>query len=267
MFTYPSLANLFEMIGASFVLIMFLMSILWMIYKIQRNAGIVDIGWGMSFLVAVWSYCLIGNGYFLRKWLITLLVTLWAGRLLWHVMQRFLTSLEDPRYQEIRKNWGTEHVDFKFLMMFLFQGFLAILLSIPFLIICRNESTAWTQFELWGSVVCLAGILGEAVADFQLKTFKENPENQGKVCQAGLWNFSRHPNYFFEWIVWVGFCIFALGSPGGFFAIISPGMVLFLLINVSGIPLTEEHALRTKGDAYREYQRTTSAFIPWFKRT
>lgn len=266
MFNFSSITNLFEMVGASFVLIFGLMTALWLIYCIQRNAGIIDIGWALSFILVAWSYALIGRGYFPRKWLIAILVTVWASRLAWHVCQRFLSTDEDPRYTEIRKNWGNSHLDFKFLLMFLFQGFLAIILSLPFLIICRNESTFWNQFEVWGSIIWLIGIVGETFADMQLHDFKLNPNNRGQVCQTGLWRYSRHPNYFFEWIVWIGFFVFAFGSPGGSLAIISPLLILFLLVKVSGIPLAEEQALRTKGDAYREYQRTTSPFIPWFKK-
>jgi steroid 5-alpha reductase family enzyme len=266
MSNFPSLTNLFEMVGASFILILGLMSILWLLYCMNRNVGIVDIGWATSFLLIAWAYALIGKGYFPRKIVFTILVTLWAGRLSWHIIQRYLTTAEDTRYEEIRNHWGGVNVDFRFLLMFLFQGFLTLVLSIPFLIVCRNESPFWSQFEVWGILVCLIGIIGETYADTQLKAFKKNPYNATKVCQDGLWNYSRHPNYFFEWIVWVGFFIFALGSPGGFVAIISPAIILFLVLKVSGIPLTEEHALRTKGDAYREYQRTTSAFIPWFKK-
>ena len=100
----------------------------------------------------------------------------------------------------------------------------------------------------------------------QLKQFKANPANKGRVCQAGLWNFSRHPNYFFEWLVWVAFFLFALGSPWGWVTIYCPALMLFFLLKVTGIPMTEELAVKTKGDAYREYQRTTSVFVPWFKK-
>ena len=109
-------------------------------------------------------------------------------------------------------------------------------------------------------------VAGEGVADWQLKQFRSRPENKGKICQSGLWNYSRHPNYFFEWLVWVGFFVFAWDSPFGCFTVLCPALMLFFLLRVTGIPLTEELSLKSKGDAYREYQRTTSAFVPFFKK-
>jgi steroid 5-alpha reductase family enzyme len=120
--------------------------------------------------------------------------------------------------------------------------------------------------EYIGAGIWLIALTGEAIADWQLDQFKKDPANKGKVCNKGLWNYSRHPNYFFEWLIWVGYFVFALASPYGFIAIISPAIILYLLLNVTGIPATEEQSVRSKGDLYKEYQRTTSAFVPWFKK-
>jgi steroid 5-alpha reductase family enzyme len=111
----------------------------------------------------------------------------------------------------------------------------------------------------------LVAIAGESLADAQLAAFKRRAA-KGQVCDAGLWRYSRHPNYFFEWLVWVAYFLFALGSPHGWLAFVGPASILFLLLRVTGIPLTEEQSLRSKGDAYRRYQRTTSAFVPWFPK-
>lgn len=201
----------------------------------------------------------------LRKWVLTAMVTLWAGRLAYHLFQRYLVSAPDPRYIEISKKWGPEFTTFKFYLMFLFQGLLVVVLSLPFLIAASDPSEIWTQWQTAGVIVWLIGLAGEAVADQQLAAFKQNPENEGKVCQAGLWCCSRHPNYFFEWVIWIGFFLYAVGSPWGSIGIIAPIFMLILLIKVSGIPLAEAQALRSKGEAYREYQRTTSSFVPWFR--
>jgi steroid 5-alpha reductase family enzyme len=99
-----------------------------------------------------------------------------------------------------------------------------------------------------------------------LNAFKNDPTNKGKVCRVGLWNYSRHPNYFFEWLIWMAYLIFALASDGGWIAVFAPAIMLYLLLRVTGIPLTEENAIKSKGDLYREYQRTTSAFVPWFRK-
>ncbi len=259
------MSTLFEMIGAAFVLVMGLMSILWVIYFFRKNSGIVDIGWALSFVLIVWAYFFLGDGAFLRSFVLALMVTIWGLRLAYFLFDRYRLNEEDPRYAEIRLRWGEENSDFKFFLMFLFQGLLALILSIPFLIVCRDTDTPWPATDFWGFAIWAFGLAGEAIADKQLADFRDHPGNQGKICQEGLWRYSRHPNYFFEWIVWVGYFLYAVSSPWGWLAIISPALILLLLLKISGIPLTEAHALKTKGDAYREYQRVTSAFIPWFR--
>jgi steroid 5-alpha reductase family enzyme len=172
---------------------------------------------------------------------------------------------EDVRYAKMREKWG-ENLKSQVLIFFELQAVLIVLLSAPFLIGCLNSQPRISFLEWTGVAVWALAILGEAIADWQLKKFRSRPENKGKICQAGLWNYSRHPNYFFEWLVWVGFFLFAWDSPGGCFTVFCPALMLFFLLRVTGIPLTEELSVKSKGDAYREYQRTTSAFVPWFKK-
>ncbi len=260
------MSNIFEMLGASFFLVLGLMSILWLVYFFKRNAGIVDIGWAVGFILAVWAYFFIGDGALTKRLAILIMVTLWGARLAWHFYTRFILCGEDPRYQDIRKSWGTENSDFKFFMMFIFQGVLVVLLSLPFLIVSGDASPEWHAIEAIGILVWLIGLIGEIYADRQLMDFKQNALNQGNVCQEGLWHYSRHPNYFFEIVVWIGFFLFALGTPGGWLAIISPALMLCFLLKVSGIPLTEAEAIKTKGEKYAEYQKSTSSFIPWFPK-
>ena len=114
--------------------------------------------------------------------------------------------------------------------------------------------------------MALIALCGEALSDFQMQRFKADRANDGKVCEAGLWRYSRHPNYFFESLIWWGFFIAALSSPHGWVTIICPLLMLYLLFQVTGIPLTEEYAIKSKGELYRAYQRTTNAFVPWFPK-
>lgn len=244
----------------SAILVTSLMLTLWLIYKRTHNAGIVDIGWALSFILTALAALILGQGPLLRKGTIAFLATLWAVRLALHITRRYLKSPEDPRYAQIRDNWSGDPSGIKFLLLFLFQGALVLLLSLPFFLIASNTG----PFSLWegaGTLVWLIGVVGESIADGQLYRFKE----PGKVCQKGLWKYSRHPNYFFEWVVWIGFFLMALPAPFGWFAILSPILILVLLLKVSGIPPAEAQSLRTKGEAYRHYQRTTSAFFPWFR--
>jgi steroid 5-alpha reductase family enzyme len=256
----------FEMLGASFFLVLTLMCTAWIIYYFKRNASIVDIAWALAFVLTSWAYFFLGEGNILKKWSIFLMVNCWGLRLAWQLYQRFMISAEDPRYQEIRKNWGKENTDFKFFMMFIFQGVLVVVLSLPFLIICNFATSIWQGVEICGIVIWALGVMGEALADKQLYDFKLQPENEKKVCQKGLWYYSRHPNYFFEFIVWIGYSLFAIGTPGGWLGLVSAGLMLLLLTKVSGIPLAEAESIKTKGVEYEEYQRTTNAFIPWFPK-
>jgi steroid 5-alpha reductase family enzyme len=169
------------------------------------------------------------------------------------------------RYSEMRARWKN-HFRLQVFWFFQIQAILIVVLCIPFLIASINEDSGLRPVEIVGAALWLVAVCGEALADWQLKQFRADPDNRRKVCQAGLWNYSRHPNYFFEWLVWVAFYLFALGSPLGCATIYCPALMLFFLLRVTGIPLTEKLSLQSKGEAYREYQRTTSAFVPWFKK-
>lgn len=259
------MGNIFEMLGAAFFLVLVLMSALWIVYFFRKNAGIVDIGWSLSFVLTAWAYFFIGYGFAPKKWILTAMVTIWGCRLAWQLYQRYMIGEEDPRYEDLRKSWGAEGEDFKFFLMFIFQGVLAVVLSIPFILVAGFAVPQWYGIELAGILLWFIGVAGEAIADHQLLQFKQNPGNSGKVCEEGLWHYSRHPNYFFEFVVWVGYFFFALGTPWGSLAFLAPAIMLCLLTKVSGIPLCEAQAIKTKGAAYLEYQKTTSSFFPWFR--
>ena len=141
-----------------------------------------------------------------------------------------------------------------------------VLLAIPFIIITANQNPELSVWEYAGIAIWVCAYIGEMIADRQLAAFKKDPKNKGKVCNSGLWYYSRHPNYFFEWLTWMSYFVFALASPYGFIAIISPLIILYLLLKVTGIPNNEEQNLRSKPVAYKSYQQTTSPFFPLPKR-
>jgi len=246
-------------------LITVMMLILWWIHLFTKNAAIVDVGWSLGYVILAVLFAAGGEGFAFRRWLLALLVALWGGRLAFYLLTtRVLAKVpEDPRYTQIRKNWG-QAIEFKFFLMFQFQGLLVVLLSIPFLIPSQNTQPSFSFAEGAGVLVWFVAVGGESLADWQLHRFKSNPDHKGQVCRAGLWRYSRHPNYFFEWLTWIAYALYALASPWGWIGVASPLFILFLLLRVSGIPLTEAQALKTKGEAYRHYQRTTSVFVPWF---
>jgi steroid 5-alpha reductase family enzyme len=244
-----------------------LMLVIWWLALRINNLGIVDIAWSYAFAPVAIFFAATSHGDPVRRWLIAGMATLWSLRLGTHLCIRVLGHHphEDVRYAKMRKKWGA-NLKLQALIFFELQAVLIVLLSTPFLIACLNPQPGISILEWIGVVVWAMAIVGEGVADWQLKQFCSRPENKGKICQTGLWNHSRHPNYFFEWLVWVGFFLFAWASPGGCFTVFCPALMLFFLLRVTGIPLTEDLSVKSKGDAYREYQRTTSAFVPWVKK-
>ena len=243
------------------------MMIVWLwAYKI-KNAGVVDIFWAFNFTIIATILWFLSDGYESRKNIICLMAATWSARLGTYLLIRVGTHLqeEEGRYKQLRKEWAPNS-NLKFFFFFQMQAMSNVFLSIPFFITVINPDQNISALEYIGVGIWTIAIIGEATADWQLKKFKNNPTNKGKVCQYGLWNYSRHPNYFFESMIWVGYFIFALSSPYGWIAIICPLSILYLILKVTGIPMTEEQSLRSKGDAFREYQRTTSVFIPWFKK-
>lgn len=252
------------------LLVCLLMSALWLLHFPLKNAAIVDVGWTAGFpLVALSTYYL-GNTD-LRSALITLMSLLWAGRLGSYLFfTRIFRAPEEGRYTALREKWRT-NIGAKFFAFYQFQALTVVLLSIPyFLVGVHPQPVEWWDeihiVEWMGIVVFLVGWVGETTADLQLHLFKKDPANHGKVCDKGLWYYSRHPNYFFEIVVWLGVGLFAATAPFGWLAF-APALILsYFIFRVTGIPATEEQALRSKGEAYAEYQRTTSVFVPWFKK-
>lgn len=246
--------------GALSVIVLFF--ILWIIHIFLNNAGVVDVGWGMGFIILSGIYSWMGQGFNFRNTLYFILVSLWGLRIVFFLLKRLVKEgYEDRRYQKIRKDWGG-NMTLKFFFFFEFQALLEVILAVPFLIVSLNPSDNFTIMEFLGSFIFIGALLGETIADEQLQRFKSDARNKGKVCDVGLWRFSRHPNYFFEWLIWVGFFIFALGSSMGWLGIISPVIMYYLLNYVSGVPLAEEQSLQSRGDAYRQYQKRTSVFFP-----
>ncbi len=242
------------------------MAALWLVYRKYDNAGIVDVGWAMGLAILAWWYSFSGTGLLSRRLLVAGMVGFWGSRLASHLLlDRVIGRPEDARYVAIKENWKT-HLPLKFFLFFQAQGLLDVVLSIPFLLLCMDTSPRVRFMEWCGAALWALALAGESVADAQLKRFKADPSNKGKTCREGLWNTSRHPNYFFEWLIWVAYAVMAWGSPHGSWAILSPVLMLYFLTQVTGVKMTEAHALKTRGEEYRDYQRTTSAFFPWFKK-
>lgn len=243
------------------------MMLVWLWAYSIKNAGVVDIFWAFNFTIIAAVIWLFADGYQSRKDVVCLLAALWSLRLGIYLLIRVGSHLkeEEGRYKQLRREWAP-NPDAKFFVFFQAQAISNLLLATPFFIITLNTQTELTLMEKIGAGMWFLSILGEAVSDWQLQHFKRNPANKGKVCQSGLWNYSRHPNYFFQFMIWVSVFIFSLSSPYGWISIICPLVIFYLIWKVTGIPMTEEQSIRSKGEAYKEYQRTTSVFVPWFKK-
>ena len=244
----------------------FLMLVLWLIQLRTGNASIVDMGWAGGLALLGVLYAMLGGGFWLRAALIGAMSGIWGLRLAVYLGTRIIGHPEEGRYQELRRRWKT-NLPFKFFMFFEFQALTCVVLATPFLLAARNPHSSISTLEWFAVALWLLALAGEATADAQLSAFKSDRSNKGRTCQVGLWRLSRHPNYFFEWLIWVAFALFALGSPGGYWGLISPALMLYFVLRVTGIPATEEQAVRTRGDEYRRYQQTTSSFVPWFPKS
>jgi steroid 5-alpha reductase family enzyme len=248
------------------VIVTGMMLVLWVIHLLIRNAAIVDVGWAAGLAVLGVFYSIAGPGYEPRKRIIAAMAGIWGLRLAMHLLfSRVIGQPEERRYAQLRTEWK-RNVAVRFLFFFEFQALLVVVLSLPFLLPCLNVGASLGLLENLGFAIWLIGMVGEAIADWQLEKFKKDPANKGKTCTAGLWNYSRHPNYFFEWLMWIGCATIALASPWGWLGLLSPALILYFLLGATGIPATEAQALRSRGDEYRAYQRSTNAFVPWFPK-
>ncbi len=252
---------------AALIFCSLLMGFSWWSARRLDNYSIVDAVWSLSFAILAPVIAALSAGHPLRRLVIATCVLVWSLRLGIHLTTRIFGHLEkeDTRYQELRREYGNR-VAFRFFLFYQMQAVSIPILLLPALIISANAEEIAHPLEFLGVAVFLIGWIGESIADQQLKRFVRNPDNRGQVCQVGLWNYSRHPNYFFEAMIWLGLGIFALPSPNGIYAWISVAVIWILLLKVTGVPYAEKQSLKSKGDLYREYQRTTNAFFPGPKK-
>jgi steroid 5-alpha reductase family enzyme len=230
-----------------------------------NNYGLLDVAWSLSVAVLAPLYAVLGGGGLERRIAFTVVGAVWSLRLGLYVLIRVMRMhpREDARYRTLRERWRGPG---RFFLFFELQALIAVIFSLPFLFAALNPAPGLKPLEAVGLTIALLACAGESLADWQAQRFKRDPANKTAVVDAGLWRYSRHPNYFFESLVWWGFWIAALDSPYGGLTVVCPLLMLYLLFQVTGIPLTEKHSLERRGEAYRAYQRTTSRFVPWFRK-
>jgi len=252
--------------AAGWILAAIVMAALWVWHRRMHNAGIVDAGWTLIVAGLAVFYAWIGSGAWTRRSAIGWMMGSWGARLGVYILwDRVFGRPEDARYQTMRAEWG-ERADIEFFWFFQKQALAAVAFATPALFASLNPAPQLSPIELAAAGLWIVGFCGETSADRQLLRFKKNPDNRGHTCRAGLWRYSRHPNYFFEWVMWLAYGLFATASPWGWLALALPAAMLYFLFYVTGIPPAEAQAIRSRGDEYREYQRTTSVFVPWFPK-
>lgn len=237
------------------------MALLWAVQRRYGKAGIVDIVWAAGVGVLGVLFAAFGSGYPPRRLLIGLLAGGWSLRLTSYLLVRVVTMPEDGRYEAMKQKWGERTQAYLF-WFFQIQALWSMMFALPMLLAANNATKPLSSLDAAGAGVFAVAVFGETLADRQLAAFRARRANKGKVCNTGLWRYSRHPNYFFEWLHWWAYVLIGWQAPYGWATLAGPAVMLFFLLKVTGIPPTEENALRSRGEAYREYQRTTSVFFP-----
>lgn len=238
-----------------------LMVLLWWWQRRINNASIVDFAWTLS--VSGWAICFglfAATGLWERKVIVGLVTLIWSCRLAWHLGWRLARNEEDRRYTNAKEKWGVK-AQRNLFVFYQLQALAVVFFALPVMVAMQNSQPLGMSDAL-AIGIALVAIGGEAWSDAQLKNFVSDPRNRGQVCRAGWWRYSRHPNFFFEWLYWWAYVAFAWQSPESWLSLLGPAGMYGCLVYFTGIPPTEEQSLKSKGDAYRAYQRTTNAFFP-----
>jgi steroid 5-alpha reductase family enzyme len=260
------LMSLVQIWVQALIVIMIMMTTLWIISVFIKNVSIVDLFWGLGFMVTGWFYYFNTEGLEPRKLVLMIMVTIWGLRLSGYLTWRNAGKGEDFRYKQFRKNYGEKRYWWiSFFQTFLLQGVLMWLISVPLLgAQYQSGNSHLGVIDFAGIVLWIIGITFESGGDFQLARFKADPSNKGKVLDSGFWKFSRHPNYFGDAAVWWGYGLLSIAA-GSFLPALGSLLMTALIIKVSGVALLEKSLVSDK-PGYREYVERTSAFIPWFPK-
>jgi steroid 5-alpha reductase family enzyme len=238
----------------------------WPFSVVKKDVSIVDVFWGLTFVIIAWNTFAHAGGYLPRKILVASLTTIWGFRLALHIFQRSLGKGEDPRYQAFRANVGNRYWIVSLVTVFGLQALLAWIISLS---VQAAQTSSQPSHIVWtdivGMLIWTVGFFFEAVGDSQLSRFKADPANKGKVMDHGLWAYTRHPNYFGESLIWWGMFVIALTDMRNVWVVVSPVLITFLLLKVSGVTLLEKTIVETRPE-YRAYIERVNAFLPWFPK-
>lgn len=240
--------------------------VVWIISLLLKDSSIADIGWGLGFVFIAWLTAWQTDFHSEYKTLLMVLITVWGVRLALHIGVRSHGKGEDTRYHAFRENWGGNYWWGSLFQVFLLQAVLCWIISLVVQAGMLSSESSTLSLVAWiGLFIWMMGFLFEVVADWQLMRFKSDPDNKGKVMDLGLWRYTRHPNYFGEAVMWWGIFLITFQNLNYLWTIISPLLITFLLLKVSGVSMLERNAVKTK-PKYADYQRRTNAFIPWIPK-
>lgn len=240
------------------------MFLLWLRQLRTSNATSVDAAFAALTGFMGVAFAMLGEGAPLQRWLAGLIAGFWGGRLTYHLLRDRVLGhrAEDGRYKAMRDHFGAR-ANWCFLVFYQLQAVTAGVFALPFLLIAQHKSTALLPLQWLGLSLTVFGFCLETLADTQLASHRKDPAQRGRTCRVGLWRFSRHPNYFGEWLLWCGIGLLGMSAPYGGFALIAPVLMFLLIRFVSGVPFAEQQSLRSRGDDYRSYMKTTNTFFPW----
>ncbi len=240
------------------------MTAVFVLAQLRKNNGLVDIAWGLGFIVLTAALFTREPVLYPAKGLVAALVLVWGLRLSTHIFLRNRGKAEDFRYAKMRKDWGSAVVVTSFFFIFMLQGFVMLVVSLPITVVFGSPPRPLGALEVIGASVFAAGFVFEVVGDRQLAAHTRNPANKGRLMTRGLWSTTRHPNYFGEAALWWGIGLIALPSAAGWVGLLGPLTITLLLLFVSGVPLLEKkYAGRQDWEAYKA---RTSMFVPWLPR-
>lgn len=264
-----SLDQIFAIALAGGIFMSAVMALAWVIQQRTGQSGWVDACWtfgvGAAGVVTGLTASLMQPGS-LRPLIVTIVAAVWSFRLGFHIVARTRGAGDDPRYAKMKKAWGSDAPRRMFRLLQI-QALVSVPLVLAIALATWDGARPLGLQDLAACLLVVVAIGGEALADAQLRAFASDPANRGQVCRRGLWRYSRHPNYFFEWLIWLAYPLFAINLASGpdwnYLSLAAPAVMYWLLTRVSGIPLLEQHMVERYGDPYRDYQRTTNAFFPF----
>ncbi len=230
--------------------------------KIKDNS-IADIAWGVGFIVIDLALILQTKNIHMPQLIASLLILIWGLRLSGYIYLRKRNQPEDSRYQEFRKKWGEHYIIGSYLQVFALQMILLLFIAMP-LFIVYQKNNSFSVYTFFGVIIAAIGFSVEVISDFQMNQFRKNTFNKGKIIQSGLWQYSRHPNYFGESLFWWGIACIVYPLSGYFLWLISPMIITILVRYISGVPLLEKKY--RNNHEFQAYAKRTSCFMPWFPK-